>query len=181
MILADSLENDLDSLALPADEIMAGLSQNTNTFHSSSKQLLVNEIFDLKLNKIIEAIQTSNTQNFSAPQFNSRPSYYNNRRAPPNRFQHGPRKTYRSNTFNQRRNFLSTKKRPDSTTWVGCVESALNTDPPFTIHDWINSISFVTDTGSSVSLLPTTSEFEQYYGPQDLLAVNHTPLTVQGF
>ena len=36
------------------------------------------------------------------------------------------------------------------------------------------------DTGSAVSLLLSTFDFERYYGPQDLLAVNHTQLIVQG-
>ena len=49
-ILAGSLENDLDSIALRANEIMAALSQNTITLHSSSKQQLINEIFDQKSN-----------------------------------------------------------------------------------------------------------------------------------
>ena len=36
------------------------------------------------------------------------------------------------------------------------------------------------DTGSTVSLLPSTFDSERYYGPQDLLAVNHTQLIAQG-
>ena len=43
-ILAGSLENDLNSLALRADETMAASSQNYNTFHLSSKQQLINEV-----------------------------------------------------------------------------------------------------------------------------------------
>ena len=36
------------------------------------------------------------------------------------------------------------------------------------------------DTGSAVSLLSSTFHSERYYGPQDLLAVNHMQLIVQG-
>ena len=49
-----------------------------------------------------------------------------------------------------------------------------------TVHDPVNNIIFVVDTGSAVSLLPSTFDSERYYGPQDLLAVNHTQLIVQG-
>ena len=73
-ILAGSLKNDLDSFAFRTNEIMAALSQKNNTFHSSFKQQLINEIFDQKLNKIIAALQ-----------FYCRPSYDKNRRAPPKR------------------------------------------------------------------------------------------------
>ena len=59
-ILAGSLETDLYSLALPADELMAAFSQNTHAFHSISNQQLINEIFDQKLNKNFEALKTPN-------------------------------------------------------------------------------------------------------------------------
>ena len=55
----------------------------------------------------------------------------------------------------------------------------MNTGPLFTIYDKTNNITFVLDTGSTVSLLPQTFDSEIYNEPQDLLAVNHTPLTVQ--
>ena len=45
------------------------------------------------------------------------------------------------------------QKRPDLTSWVGGVESALNTDPLFTIKDYFNNIVFVIDSSSAVSLL----------------------------
>ena len=36
------------------------------------------------------------------------------------------------------------------------------------------------DTGSAVSLLPSTFHSERYYGSQNLLTTNHTQLVVQG-
>ena len=86
----------------------------------------------------------------------------------------------RFNTYNQNSNFQQQKKLPDSTSWVGGVESEVNTGPLFTIYDKTNNITFVVDTRSTVSLLPQTFDSETYNGSQDLLAVNHTRLTVQG-
>ena len=86
----------------------------------------------------------------------------------------------RFHTYYQINTFQHQKKIPDSTSWVRGVESEVNTGPLFTIYDKTNNITFVVDTGSTVSLLPQTFDFETYNGPQDLLAVNHTRLTVQG-
>ena len=71
------------------------------------------------------------------------------------------------------------KTLASSASWVSGVEAKLSTEPIFTIHDPINNIIFVVDTGSAVSLLPSTFNSERYYGPQDLLAVHHTQLIVQ--
>ena len=68
-----------------------------------------------------------------------------------------------------------------TSSWVGSIESEVNTGPLFTIYDKTNNITFEVDTGPIVSLLPQTFESEIYNGPQDLLlAVNYTQLTVQG-
>ena len=64
--------------------------------------------------------------------------------------------------------------------WVVGVETKLSTDTLFTVHYPVNNIIFVVDIGSAVSLLPSTFDSECYYGPQDLFAVNHTQLIVQG-
>ena len=69
-ILIGSLENNLNSLALREDEIMVALSQNTITFHSSSKQQLINEIFDQKLNKTIEQYKRQTRKFFQHRNFN---------------------------------------------------------------------------------------------------------------
>ena len=66
------------------------------------------------------------------------------------------------------------------TSWVGGVEKKLSTDPLFIIYEPASKISIAVDTGSAVSLLSSTFHSERYYGPQDLLAVNHTQVIVQG-
>ena len=56
-ILAVSLESDLDTLVLRANEVVAALCQTSTQSHTSSQQQLINEIFDQKLNKIIKILQ----------------------------------------------------------------------------------------------------------------------------
>ena len=56
-ILTVSFESDLNALALRADEVVAALCQTSTQSHTSSQQQLINEIFDQKLNKIIETLQ----------------------------------------------------------------------------------------------------------------------------
>ena len=104
-----SLKNDLESLALLAEGIMAALSQNVNAFHSPSKQL-INKIFDQKFNKIIEAIQSRIREIFCCSILGPGTTITDLHH--PCRFQHGPRQTYRPSTFNQRHNFNQPKKRP---------------------------------------------------------------------
>ena len=62
-ILAASLETNLDSLALRADEVVAALSQTSSQSTAPPRQQLFNEIFYQNLNEIIDALQTSNTRN----------------------------------------------------------------------------------------------------------------------
>ena len=198
-ILAVSLESDLDALALRANEVVAALCQTSTQSHTSSQQQLINEIFDQKLNKIIETLQMpaariqrpSSQYEFKPNAYSSRPTFnrksnyryeqsyrptQNYRPQQPYRPKQNYRPTYQNNY--QQRNFP--KKLASSASWVGGVETKLSTDPLFTIHDPVNNIIFVVDTGSAVSLLPSTFDSERYYGPQDLLAVNHTQLIVQG-
>ena len=56
-ILAENFETNLDLLALRADEVVAALSQTSSQTNAPSQQQLINEIFDQKLNKIIETLQ----------------------------------------------------------------------------------------------------------------------------
>ena len=53
-ILAANLETNVDFLALRGDEVVATLSQTSSQINVLSQQHLINEIFDHKLNKIIE-------------------------------------------------------------------------------------------------------------------------------
>ena len=64
-ILAANLETNLDVLALRADEVVAALSQTSN--QTDAQQQLINEIFDQKLNKIIETLQAPNTTTQHTP------------------------------------------------------------------------------------------------------------------
>ena len=82
-ILAVSLESDLDVLALRADEVVAALYQTSTQSHTSSQQQLINEIFDQKLNKIIETLQkpaariqqASSKYEFMLNAYSSRPTF----------------------------------------------------------------------------------------------------------
>ena len=59
-ILAANLEANLNSLSLRADEVVAALSQASSQNNAPSQQQLINEIFDQKLNKIIETLKVPN-------------------------------------------------------------------------------------------------------------------------
>jgi len=63
--------------------------------------------------------------------------------------------------------FSPIKERPNSTSWVGGVESNINTGPLFKIVDNINNIVFVVVTVSTISLLPEPDNLdsEAYTGP----------------
>ena len=82
-VLAVSLESDLDALALRADEVVAALCQTSTQSHTSSQQQLINEIFDQKLNKIIETLQMpaariqqpSSQYEFKPNAYSSRPTF----------------------------------------------------------------------------------------------------------
>ena len=110
-ILAANLETNLDVLALRADEVVAALSQTSN--QTDAQQQLINEIFDQKLNKIIETLRAPNTTTQHTPRqpggyrtnsYNSRPPFYN-------RFNDAPRQMTRPrfNTYNQNSNFQQQK------------------------------------------------------------------------
>ena len=132
-ILAASLESNLDSLALRADEVVAALSQTSNpTGSTSHQQQLINEIFDTKLNKIIDALQQKSAtndqpaprQNRYRPNFNSsspnfqsyRPNFYNNQHSyrpfHSHRTNYGSRESYRPryNAYNQEQSYFQQPK-----------------------------------------------------------------------
>ena len=110
-ILAANLETNLDVLALRADEVVAALSQISN--QTDAQQQLINEIFDQKLNKIIETLQAPNTTTQHTPRQPGgyRTNYYNSRPPSYNRFNDAPRQMYRPrfNTYNQNINFQQQK------------------------------------------------------------------------
>ena len=110
-ILAANLETNLDVLALRADEVVAALSQTSN--QTDAQQQLINEIFDQKLNKIIETLQAPNTTTQHTPRQPGgyRTNYYNSRPPFYNRFNDAPRQMYRPrfNTYNQNSNFQQQK------------------------------------------------------------------------
>ena len=110
-ILAANLETNLDVLALRADEVVAALSQTSN--QTDAQQQLINEIFDQKLNKIIETLQAPNTTTQHTPRQPGgyRSNYYNSRPPFYNRFNDAPRQMYRPrfNTYNQNSNFQQQK------------------------------------------------------------------------
>ena len=114
-ILAASLETNLDSLALRADEVVAALSQTSSLSTAPPQQQLICKTFDQKLNKIIDALQTSNTriQQQQPPRQKGgyRPNYYSNRQPFHGRFHDGPRQMHwpRLNTYNQQRYFEQPK------------------------------------------------------------------------
>ena len=183
-ILAANLETNPELLAQSANEVVAALCQTSSQTNAPSQQQLINKIFDQKLNKIIETLQAPNTTTQHTPRQPGgyRSNYYSNRPPFYYRFSDGLRQMYRPrfHTYYQNSTFQPPKKLPDSTSWVGGVGSEVNTGPLFIIYDKTNNITFVVDTGSRASLLQQTFDFETYNGPQDVLAVNHTRLTVQG-
>ena len=181
-ILAETLEKNLVLLALSAYEVVAALSQTSSQINVPSQPQLINEIFNQKLNKIIETLQAPNTttehtllqtEGYRSNYYNSQPPFYS-------RFNEFPTNVQAQIPHLQiKQQFSAPKKLPDSTSCVGGVESDVNTGSLFTIYDKTNNITFVLDTGLTVSLLPQTFDSEIYNGPQDLLAVNYTSLTVQ--
>jgi len=79
---------------------------------------------------------------------------------------------------------FASKKRVNSAHPVGSVEYSLKTDhgPLTTVYDKTNDISFVLDTGAVVSLIPPlqAKNYEPYSGPQNLIAVNGSPVHILG-
>ena len=106
-ILAASLETNLDSLATRADEVIAALAQNQFSQRPSTSQQLINQLFDQKLNKIIDQLQNSTpSQNFNLRPRQEQKSFASHSRPPPRRRYTNPRNTY-SNSCGQRSNFLA--------------------------------------------------------------------------
>ena len=67
-------------MALRADEVVAALCQTSTQSHTSSQQQLINEIFDQKLNKIIETQQTPAARiQQSSSQYEFKPNAYSSR------------------------------------------------------------------------------------------------------
>ena len=87
-----NLETNLDLLALRADEVVAALSQTSSQTNAASQQQLINEIFDQKLNKIMETLQAPNTTTLHTPRQRGgyRSNYYNSRPPFYSRFNDGP-------------------------------------------------------------------------------------------
>ena len=95
-ILAASLETNLDSLATRADEVIAALAQNQFSQRPSTSQQLINQLFDQKLNKIIDQLQNSTpSQNFNLRPRHEQNSFASHSRPPPRRRYTNPRNTYR--------------------------------------------------------------------------------------
>ena len=75
------------------------------------------------------------------------------------------------------------KKRVDLAPSVGSVEYSIKTDhgPLTTVYDKSNGISFLLDTRAVVSLIPPfETSHEPYAGPQNLIAVNGSPVRILG-
>ena len=108
-ILVANLEMNLDLLAVRADEVVAALSQTSSQTIAPSQQQLINEIFDQKLNEIIEALQAPNTTTQHTPRQPGgyRLNYYSNRPPFYNRFSDGSRQMFRPrfHTYYQNNNF----------------------------------------------------------------------------
>ena len=114
-ILAANLETNLDLLALRADEVVEALSQTPSQTNVPSQQQLINEIFDQKLNKIIQTYQAPNTTMQHTPRQPGgyRSNNYSNRPPLYNKFSDGPRQIYRprfhtyyqNSTFQHQKNF----------------------------------------------------------------------------
>ena len=126
-ILAANLETNLDLLALSADDVVAALSQTSSQTNVPSQQHLINEIFDQKLNKIIETLQALNTTTQHTPRQPGgyRSNYYSNRPPFYNRFSDGPcqmnrprfRTYYQNSTFQHQKNFQIRPRGSAASNW----------------------------------------------------------------
>ena len=101
----------LEPCVLDSTSFNSALSNVPSVNCTITTTILINEIFDRKLNKIIDALQTSNTrtQQGQPPRQkgNYRPNYCSNRQPFYCRLNDGSRQTYRPrfNTYNQQSYF----------------------------------------------------------------------------